>query len=153
MNTRKFIPAIVMLGFLFMGISTIGAQTITGLEIPQRTEEEKEFYRLAETPDNMLSIEDQIFKYDLLLLISKSYYIENGEIKTSCTEDDFIRVGAKPYFYKIFQDQLEDMNKALKETGLPEEEILNSLKESIKQNMKLEKFASQKLKDLKKIKQ
>lgn len=85
--------------------------------VSNRTQEEKEYFRLFETPLEQLSIDDQLLRFRILHLAMKNYYVDNGELKTHCTKRDFARIGAKPSLYKVFMEQLQGTNDFVKQSN------------------------------------
>lgn len=81
------------------------------------TEEEKEMERIF-GPDEKLTLNEQILKWELLLFGWRGYYVEKGEMKTRHTEKDFIAAGYHPYYYQAVLRGLKmtnDSRKTMKE--------------------------------------
>lgn len=149
----------ILLPFVVAAIIGLNSHTVTAQNIiisggetsvVPKTAEEKEYARFFESPDEKLSLSDQILRYKLIFAVNENYYVEKGELKTRLTEKDFVALGAKPFFYKFFIGQLDETNNLMRKGSSSEEDQEEKFKKGLKLWDANRNVTSRKITDLEK---
>lgn len=74
-------------------------------------------------PDSLRTPEQQELMDTLCKLIADGIYIENNQWRFKYTKEDFDKNGIPQVYYDVFMQNVNDINKGIKEWGLNSQDI------------------------------